>query len=58
MIEQRSLLQTGKQVSDMECYLDNSATTRCFDSVAQLMKKADYDLQNLDREKVRAIVGE
>lgn len=39
MIEQRSLLQTGKQVSDMECYLDNSATTRCFDSVAQLMTK-------------------
>ena len=23
----------------MECYLDNSATTRCFDSVAQLMTK-------------------
>lgn len=23
----------------MECYLDNSATTRCFDSVAELMTK-------------------
>ena len=26
-------------MKDMECYLDNSATTRCFDSVAQLMTK-------------------
>ena len=26
-------------MKDMECYLDNSATTRCFDSVEQLMTK-------------------